>query len=155
MRLTATSFLQVWWLLRRRNTEDIKGADNTLSPLYTHSDVLQQICMYPCAKPSVNAVTTIQPDQVTNDGSTSTFVVSFGTPVHCGSPPQGDSSANESGTPSYSSESSPGTPVIGTPVRRCSPPLHTSPLKMKTRRLLERCVSLFLFYFNNNVDDIH
>ena len=147
MRLTTTSRLQVWWLLRRRNSEDAKGADK-LSPLYTHPDVLQQICMYPCAKPSVNSVTTIQPDLVTAPGSMSTFVVSFGTPVHCGSPPQGDSSANESGTPSYSSGSSPGTPVIGTPVRGCSPspPLHTSPLKMKTRRLLERCVSLFLIF---------
>lgn len=128
-----------------------------LSPLFTPPpDVSQQICMYPCAKPGVNAVTAIQPDLVASAGTKSTCV-SCGTPMHCGSTSQGSSSANESSTPSYSSGSSAGTPVIGTPIRGCSTPihtpLHTPPMKIKARGLLERYVSL-LINLLEDYDDI-
>ncbi|KAI0208374.1 Receptor-type tyrosine-protein phosphatase R [Lamellibrachia satsuma] len=130
-----------WWILRRYKTGDMKNRGK-LSPLFTPPpDVSQQICMYPCAKPGVNAVTAIQPDLVTSAGTKSTCV-SCGTPMHCGSTSQGSSSANESSTPSYSSGSSAGTPVIGTPIRGCGTPihtpLHTPPMKIKARGLLER-----------------
>ncbi|KAK2171060.1 hypothetical protein NP493_1109g00065 [Ridgeia piscesae] len=135
-----------WCVVRRYKAVDSKNGGKLSSPLFTPPpDVSQQICMYPCAKPGVNAVTAIQPDLVVTAGIKSTCV-SCGTPMHCGSPSQGSSLANDSGTPSYSSGSSTGTPVLGTPIRGCSTPLHTPihtplhtpPMKIKARGLLER-----------------
>ncbi|KAK2153231.1 hypothetical protein LSH36_304g09034 [Paralvinella palmiformis] len=125
-------FLLIWCCIRRKEVPEKPHFPTQESALLS-TPIPQQICLFPAAKPSVNNAMTIQPDAASIQPDMSQILMSrsafiVGTPVRGpGTPLSGSSTSS----PIYSSSSTSGTPIPGTPV-------HTPPLRIKARGLLER-----------------
>ena len=124
----------MWCCVRgRRNNKGrsfFHGVFSTSShsplPPAVPSPLPQQICLYPTGKPQLaNTTTMIQPDvaQILAGKISSTPGTSLG--------------GSGYGTPTYSSSQS-GTPSLGTPITGAGTPVHTPPLKLRAKGLLER-----------------
>jgi receptor-type tyrosine-protein phosphatase R len=86
------------------------------------------ICILPSPEPPFNSITAIQPEPMPCD-LYERPCISFGTPLRAFSSPHSATSGQS--TPILSS-------CAGSPVPGCGTPIHTPPLRLKTKGLLER-----------------